>query len=845
MDTGLFRQLGELLVGRDSTALVELIKNAYDADATTILLRGEHLEDPDRAVLTVADDGTGMTEDQFRRGFLRLAARSKTSGERRSPVYQRRYTGEKGVGRLAAHKLAAVLDVVTVAAVDRTGSELAASIRSEAPEIPVAEMLHRLRTEDRSLLLAQLDWDLIEAVETLSDVNAGLTLEADDVEPGSATGTTLNLSRLRHAWTTNDLRDLIRQLHNFEPPGAVTARLPRSVLAEPLLFEEPTVRKADRNDPGLKLELEGDFRDPEEFWGSVQAKAEWVMEIRAARGMPVTFSLAPTRVGRDANSFGQPTTATTPHPTPEVGPFFDARILLRPGHVPAIETGWTELNSGIRIYLEGFRVLPYGEPRNDWLSLDSDYTKRTGRYQIDPLLAGPSDSLSALRSLAARDVSLRLLANRAFFGAVFLTESGLGGLRTLVNREGFVPDEAYDRLVGIVGIGMRLLQRARALASLSLARYAAEQLTEQRRREAAALGLGQGVEEKDPSGSRGDSEDDPIAGSDAPDDGDEGVDLGGDARDEPNGDDTMGDSEIDEESDDKAWTVLGGDSAVRGSAARLFAALEELRMALDLPVRAEQRTVAATPLTHALASVEEAADLLAEDSSLLRVLASIGAQLSAFTHEVAQLVPAAVAAERALAPISGRRWPPEAVEARRTVAEIRRSLERQASYLVDVASTEGRRRRSRQNIAAAVNVAFLGFQGSATARQVELVNGVDGDFRTPPVFRAELQAVLTNLLSNAIKTAGSPGRVEVSGADVPDGIRLVVQNTGVAVEPGEAEQWFVPYASTTANVDPVLGQGMGLGLPITRDLVSEYGGTVRFVHPATGFATAVEVVLPE
>ncbi len=32
-DTDLFRELGELLVGRDSTALVELIRNPYDADA--------------------------------------------------------------------------------------------------------------------------------------------------------------------------------------------------------------------------------------------------------------------------------------------------------------------------------------------------------------------------------------------------------------------------------------------------------------------------------------------------------------------------------------------------------------------------------------------------------------------------------------------------------------------------------------------------------------------------------------------------------------------------------------------------------------------------------------------
>ena len=34
VDTHLFRELGELLVGRDSTALIELVKNSYDADAS-------------------------------------------------------------------------------------------------------------------------------------------------------------------------------------------------------------------------------------------------------------------------------------------------------------------------------------------------------------------------------------------------------------------------------------------------------------------------------------------------------------------------------------------------------------------------------------------------------------------------------------------------------------------------------------------------------------------------------------------------------------------------------------------------------------------------------------------
>jgi len=48
VDTHLFRELGDLLVGRDSTALFELIKNAYDADSSIVTVTGSHLRDKKR-----------------------------------------------------------------------------------------------------------------------------------------------------------------------------------------------------------------------------------------------------------------------------------------------------------------------------------------------------------------------------------------------------------------------------------------------------------------------------------------------------------------------------------------------------------------------------------------------------------------------------------------------------------------------------------------------------------------------------------------------------------------------------------------------------------------------------
>lgn len=123
VDTHLFRELGDLLVGRDSTALVELIKNSYDADATEVVVYGQSLDDPRLGYITISDDGLGMTEAEFTNGFLRIASRLKDEGPRLSRRYKRRFTGAKGIGRLAAHKLARLIQIHSVPQEERPSGD--------------------------------------------------------------------------------------------------------------------------------------------------------------------------------------------------------------------------------------------------------------------------------------------------------------------------------------------------------------------------------------------------------------------------------------------------------------------------------------------------------------------------------------------------------------------------------------------------------------------------------------------------------------------------------------------------------------------------------------------------
>jgi signal transduction histidine kinase len=113
------------------------------------------------------------------------------------------------------------------------------------------------------------------------------------------------------------------------------------------------------------------------------------------------------------------------------------------------------------------------------------------------------------------------------------------------------------------------------------------------------------------------------------------------------------------------------------------------------------------------------------------------------------------------------------------------------------------------------------------------------------MFPAELTTVFANLLTNAVKAARAGGQIRAMGRQRRDGETVIrIENTGRAVKLDRSERLFLPFVSTTTEVDPVLGQGMGLGLTITRGVLDEYGATINFVEPRHDFATALEIVFP-
>jgi signal transduction histidine kinase len=728
----LFRELGELLVGRDSTALVELIKNAYDADASSVTVLASDLGNRERGTIVVSDDGNGMTLEQFRLGFLRIASRLKSDGERLSPVYRRRFTGAKGIGRLAAHKLA---------------SEL--TVDSRAAAKPARHSAKRTVSEGVD---ASINWNIVESHETVEDVGDAITVRERSVRSGEAPGTTIRLANLRQSWSERERTRFVREVSTFQPGEALRAPIAPEHVRRTMLFDEPRMRDS-QSDPGFNVTLGGEFDIGDDYSVDVLSAAAWVLEIDAAEHT-VRYAVAPTRTYAEQQGI-DPQPQRARETRSEGGADFQARIFIRSGRAPE---GLGDAY-GVRVYMEGFRVLPYGEQGDDWLQVGRRYAVRGRGVPFSGEVQN-----SHLPDLPDSEAGLVAAPLRAIFGAVFLTEAGAPRLRMLVNREGFVPDETFLGVADTVANGLAL--QTRVSAALRPDRRPKHTTTP---------------------------------------------------------------------SDESSPQTVPSQSVIRS-------AIEGIR---SVAVQSEISPVFRERLEVAERDLVRAQEEVIDEQAMLRVLASLGTQTAAFIHEVNAALGSISSLKRAVermldSPPSAR----DIARLQRRVDALQRTLERQSAYLVEIVSRDARRRRSRRRYAEHFEQSALLLADIAEREGITVENDIPNDLKTPPMFPAEVTSMFTNLLSNAIKAAGRDGLIRATGRAEDNRVRIAIQNTGVAVKLARAEQWFDPYRSTTATVDPSLGQGMGLGLTITRAMLAEYRGTIAFIPPDRDFKTSLEVSLP-
>lgn len=127
------------------------------------------------------------------------------------------------------------------------------------------------------------------------------------------------------------------------------------------------------------------------------------------------------------------------------------------------------------------------------------------------------------------------------------------------------------------------------------------------------------------------------------------------------------------------------------------------------------------------------------------------------------------------------------------------------------------------------------------AKDVELVQHVSPDL--PPAYGDEdrLHQILLNLVGNAIKFTDE-GRIEVTAVEDDTMLTVRVSDTGIGIPQDRQDQIFQAFEQGDASTERIHG-GTGLGLAVTRELVTLHGGRL-WVDSVPGKGSIFSFTLP-
>lgn len=414
VETRVLRELGERLVKQPEVAIVELIKNAYDADATKCVVEYSGL-----GRIVVEDDGSGMTLGRFTNAWMRIGTGSKAHSPL-SERYQREITGEKGIGRFAVRFLGRALRLESVAD-DRD---------------------RKLRTK----LTANFDWPKFDRNEDLGNVKVPYRLV--EAVPDAKTGTKLTITRLRPQAGRLDLHAV--------RTGSIGVLTPLRSLFRQTLGEE-TLGGEEATDPGFALNLRSGYD------AAATDVADGILEGFVLRAvLAVSDGEMDLRIYRRGKK--RPHLRIVDTYANEVGGMkADIRFFpRRKGTFTGLPVDgrraqmWIKDNHGVAVFDRMFRVQPYGSAMDDWLRLQAD----AARNHRDPRssLAEKHFAMSQAERLDTKqNWMLRLPQSMQLVGLVCVNGrrgSELGGdgegLIASADREGFVENKAFGELWDLV-----------------------------------------------------------------------------------------------------------------------------------------------------------------------------------------------------------------------------------------------------------------------------------------------------------------------------------------------------------------------------------------------------------
>jgi len=371
-------RLGYELVGKQETALAELIKNSYDADATEVFIDFKDYSSIG-GTLIIRDNGNGMAEDIIRSAWMRLSTSDKED-QPVSPKYGRSRAGRKGIGRFAVERLGTRLILESRVAGEETGIKVS------------------------------FDWDANyhhgKNLTHIANKTEKFPKERNDK------GLTLIISDLRDQWTEKGFERVWKSVLLLQPPFEIPKRH-RAHGKEIREYEA---------DPGFKVFINGTAgaQIAEELSIEKSFLEHGLAKIRGRidnTGEAHFYVESPKLQYDDSQQSEKDYLVVGPLQFEVIYFVYNSKLMTGFSIRKAEEMG--EKYGGIRIYRDGFRVLPYGEQGDDWLRLAYD----TGRRNL--LVPGN---------------------NSNFFGHIEVSSVENPFLEETSSREGLIENEAYEEL---------------------------------------------------------------------------------------------------------------------------------------------------------------------------------------------------------------------------------------------------------------------------------------------------------------------------------------------------------------------------------------------------------------
>lgn len=211
--------IGDQLITDKKVAVIEIIKNCYDADAESVKVRFGNMNNigfndlpvEEQAYIEIEDEGCGMSLEIIENVWLRPATPNKIEKKRNKITKTpkgRIIQGEKGIGRFAIHKLGEKIELYSKA----QGQD----------EVKLEMNFADFNPENQNLFNQLADYKLLE------DVSNNIYVNNPPERIISQSGTIIRIYNLRESWSKRDFDELYKNIQRLIPPVDKNANLNNS-----------------------------------------------------------------------------------------------------------------------------------------------------------------------------------------------------------------------------------------------------------------------------------------------------------------------------------------------------------------------------------------------------------------------------------------------------------------------------------------------------------------------------------------------------------------------------------------------------------------------------------------